>query len=167
MQAKMLKIADLSLNIGQVDGLPKNPRFIRDEKYKSLVQSVRDYPEMLELREVIAYDSGKELVVIAGNMRMKACEEAGIKEVPVKVLPKETPVEKLKAYTIKDNIPYGEWSMDDLANQWELSELEELGFSVEDLGIASDYELPAENKSLDENAMSQTENECPSCGFKW
>ena len=131
----MRKISALSMNTGQVEGLPKNPRFIKDKKYESLVKSIKEYPEMLGLREVIAYDTGKELVVIAGNMWLKACKEAGIKDVPVKILPQNTPIDKLKAYTIKDNLPYGEWDIDLLANEWDIPELEELGFDLAELGL--------------------------------
>lgn len=91
MQSKLIKISRLKNNTGQIEGVPKNPRILKDDKYKKLVKSIQEDPEMLQLREVIAYDNDGELVVIAGNMRLKACKEAGLDEVPTKILPKDTP----------------------------------------------------------------------------
>jgi len=158
MQLKKIKISQLKSNTGQVEGLPKNPRLIRDDKFKKLVKSLQDDPEMMELREIIAYDNSGELVVICGNMRLKALQELGEKEAPVKILPKETPVEKLKAYTIKDNVPFGENSWDDLANEWDADLLQEWGL-----------EMPfydPENKEKEVGELD-TEHECPNCGYKW
>jgi 16S rRNA G966 N2-methylase RsmD len=116
-----------------------------------LKQSIKDDPEMLELREVIAVDYNGELVVIAGNMRLNACLELGIKEVPCKILPQDTPVDKLKAITIKDNIGYGEHDWDALANEWDVEELAHWGldlpldFEDEALdvdAVEDDYEMP-------------------------
>ena len=103
MQTQLIKVSKLKNNNGQIEGLPKNPRILKDDKFIKLKKSLEDDPEMLELREVIAYDNNGELVVICGNMRLRALKELGIKEVPTKILPNETSVEKLKAYTIKDN----------------------------------------------------------------
>lgn len=132
MQTINIEISKLKNNTGQIEGVPKNPRFIKDEKYKQLVQSIKDDPEMLELREVIAYDNSGELVVIAGNMRLRACKELGKTEIPAKVLPSETPARKLRAFAIKDNVPFGENSWDDLANDWDMMELEEWGMELPD-----------------------------------
>ena len=134
MQQQLIKISLLKNNTGQVEGLPKNPRLIKDQKYAKLKASLEADPEMMELREVIAYDNDGELVVICGNMRLRALKELGVKEVPVKVLPKETPPEKLKAYTIKDNVPFGEHDWSDLANEWDSEQLSDWGvdFPVQD-----------------------------------
>jgi site-specific DNA-methyltransferase (adenine-specific) len=127
---QLVSINKLKNNNGQVEGLPKNPRLLKDDKFKKLVKSIQDDPEMLELREVIAYDNNGELIVIAGNMRLKACQEVGIKEIPTKILPKETSVEKLKAYTIKDNVAFGEHDWDELANSWDVEQLTEWGLDI-------------------------------------
>jgi hypothetical protein len=79
MKQELVHITKLVNNKGQIEGLPKNPRFIKDHKFVQLKQSIKDDPEMLELREVIAVDYNGELVVIAGNMRLNACLELGIK----------------------------------------------------------------------------------------
>ena len=130
MQVQLVSLNKLKNNTGQIEGLPKNPRFIKDDKFKKLVKSIQEDPEMLDLREVIAYDNNGELIVIAGNMRLRACQELGIKEVPTKILPQSTPVVKLKAYTIKDNVAFGEHNWDDLANNWDAQELTDWGLDI-------------------------------------
>ena len=130
MQAQSIKITKLVGNTGQIKGLPKNPRFIRDEKFQKLVKSIQDDPEMLDLRELIVVPSGKTFVVIAGNMRLRAMESLGYKEAPCKVLDADTPVEKLKAYTIKDNVGFGEHDWDQLANEWDAAELADWGIPI-------------------------------------
>ena len=108
MQAKTIKLSDLHLNTGQIKDVPKNPRFIKDERYEALKKSIEDDPEMLQLRELVAYDNNGELVVILGNMRYRAMKELGYKDAPVKVLPAETDAKKLRAYIQKDNIAFGQ-----------------------------------------------------------
>jgi DNA modification methylase len=130
MQTQLVKIKDLKNNTGQVEGLPKNPRILKDDKFIKLKKSLEDDPEMLQLREVIAYDNKGELIVICGNMRLKALKELGIKEVPTKILPTETSVEKLKAYTIKDNVSFGDHDWELLANEWDNEELEAWGLDI-------------------------------------
>jgi DNA modification methylase len=139
-------------NTGQIDGLPKNPRFIRDDRFKKLVKSIQDDPEMLELRELIVYPVGKKYVVIAGNMRLRAGIEIGLTEMPCKVLAADTPVEKLRAYAVKDNVPFGENDWDTLANEWDEDELVGWGMelpTVFNAGEAQedDYEIPDEIKT--------------------
>jgi DNA modification methylase len=135
MQMQLVSINKLKNNTGQIEGLPKNPRLLKDDKFKKLVKSIQDDPEMLELREVIAYDNNGELVVIAGNMRLKACQEVGLKEIPTKILPQNTPVEKLKAYTIKDNVAFGEHNWDELANSWNVEELTDWGLDIPNFDV--------------------------------
>ena len=141
METKSVKISDLSPNTGQVEGLPKNPRIIKDERYKKLLNSIKEDPEMLQLREVIAYRYKGLLIVIAGNMRLKACKELGFKEIPCKILPEDTPIQKLKAYTIKDNVGFGEHDFEMLANEWDVEQLEEWGLDVPNFAPDVDYSI--------------------------
>lgn len=129
-KTEILPISKLHPNKGQVKGLPKNPRFVRDDKFNKLKQSLTDDPEFMQLREIVAYDNNGELVIIGGNMRYRALKDLGIKEAPVKVLPSDTPLQKLRAFTIKDNAGFGEWDWDDLANEWDTDELEGWGVDV-------------------------------------
>lgn len=145
MQTQLVKIKDLKNNTGQIDGLPKNPRILKDDKFIKLKKSLEDDPEMLELREVIAYDNNGELIVICGNMRLKALKELGIKEVPTKILPTETSVEKLKAYTIKDNVSFGDHDWEVLANEWDNEELESWGLDIPTFDINGETEVDSEN----------------------
>ena len=143
MKLVNVKIKDLKNNSVQIEGLPKNPRILKDDKFIKLKKSLEDDPEMIELREVIAYDNNGELIVICGNMRLKALKELGIKELPTKILPTETSIEKLKAYTIKDNVSFGDHDFEMLANEWDVEQLEDWGldmpsFEVENLEAEED-----------------------------
>ena len=149
MQTQLVKIKDLKNNIGQIDGLPKNPRILKDDKFIKLKKSLEDDPEMLELREVIAYDNNGELIVICGNMRLKALKELGIKEVPTKILPTETSVEKLKAYTIKDNVSFGDHDWEVLSNEWDAEQLEDWGLDMPSFATDVDYSI------LDDEDLSE------------
>lgn len=131
MQAKTIKLSDLHLNTGQIKDVPKNPRFIKDERYEALKKSIQDDPEMLQLRELVAYDNNGELVVILGNMRYRAMKELGFKNAPVKVLPTETDAKKLRAYIQKDNIAFGQNDWDLLGNEWDVEELQDFGLECE------------------------------------
>jgi len=129
-EIKLLPTKDLWPNDGQIPGLPKNPRFIKDEKFAKLVQSIKDDPEMLNLRELLVFPYAEAYVIIAGNMRFRACIEAGLLKVPCKIIPSDTPVEKLKAFVIKDNIGYGEHDFDALANDWDEQQLVDWGMDL-------------------------------------
>ena len=153
MQTQLVKIKDLKNNIGQIDGLPKNPRILKDDKFIKLKKSLEDDPEMLELREVIAYDNNGELIVICGNMRLKALKELGIKEVPTKILPTETSVEKLKAYTIKDNVSFGDHDWEVLSNEWDSEQLEGWGLDIPNYGSETDFS--DKNKEIDTDFLDQ------------
>jgi len=127
---KLLPIKLLENNNGQIEGVPKNPRFIKDWRYKLLLQSLTESPEMLSLKELWVYKVGDLYVVIAGNMRLRGSKEKGYKSLPCKILPPETSVEKLKEYAIKDNSGYGDWEMDSLANEWESPKIVEWGVEL-------------------------------------
>jgi hypothetical protein len=123
----MLPVSVLETNKGQVEGLPKNPRFIRDARYEKLKKSIADAPEMLHLRELLVFPLGDKYVIVGGNMRYRACCDLGYTEVPCKVLPEDTPVEKLREYAVKDNNGFGQDDWDALANEWDEEELRNWG----------------------------------------
>ena len=141
-----IAVALLQCNEGQIEGLPRNPRFIKDERFKKLVKSLQDDPEMLDLRELIVYPHGKHFVVIGGNMRLRAGKELGFELMPCKILPADTPIEKLKAYVIKDNNAFGNDDFDLLANEWDAEFLEDCGF---DFGTFYDSEAESGADSAD------------------
>lgn len=136
-EVKNLPLHLLELNEGQMYGLPRNPRWIRDARYQALKKSIEDAPEMLELRELLVYPlddveghKGK-FIIIGGNMRYRACLELGYQEIPCKVIPLETPVKKLREYVIKDNEGFGQNDWDLLASEWDSEELQGYGMELD------------------------------------
>lgn len=130
METTILKISQIVPNEGQVPGLPTNPRVIRKPELEKLKKSMEESPEMLNLRELIVYEYGKKYVVIGGNMRLRAAKALGFKELPCKILPYDTPIEKLREYTIKDNNGFGEYDFDVLANEWGDEPLADWGVKI-------------------------------------
>lgn len=128
----ILAINLLEYNKGQLQGLPKNPRFFRDYRYEAMKKSINESPEMLDLRELIVYPlAGGKYIVICGNLRLRACKELGYTDVPCKILPTETTAQKLREYVTKDNVSFGENDMDAMINDWNKSELQEWGVEFE------------------------------------
>ena len=125
-----VNVAELHTNDGQIEGVPANPRFTKDDKFKRLCKSLQEDPEMLEMRKVVAYDNHGELVVVMGNMRLRAMRELKEEETEAIILPTDTPAEKLKRYIIKDNASFGEWDWDMLANEWDEADLVDWGVDV-------------------------------------
>jgi hypothetical protein len=114
------------MNINEIKPNPNNPRIIKDDKFKKLVKSIQDFPQMLELRPIVIDENN---IVLGGNMRLKACIEAGLKDVPVKQA-KELTEDQKKEFIVKDNVGYGEWDWDDLANNWDEQLLTEWGLDI-------------------------------------
>jgi hypothetical protein len=136
------------IKIGLVKSNPNNPRVIKDDKFKKLVQSVKDFPQMLDIRPIVVND---DMIVLGGNMRLKACIEAGLKEVSIIKASDLTP-EQQNEFIIKDNVGFGEWNWDDLANDWDETQLIEWGLDLpvffndsDDLG--TDFSLPDGDKA--------------------
>jgi DNA modification methylase len=130
--------------IGTIKNNPNNPRVIKDDKFKKLVQSIKDLPEMAEVRPVVV---NTDMVVLGGNMRLKAMREAGWKDVPIQVVDWEE--DKQRQFIIKDNVSGGEWDWEMLANEWDTEELQEWGLDLPDFDNAKeleaeedDYEMP-------------------------
>ena len=131
MKTEMVKITEIQKN-------PDNPRLIKDNKFEKLVQSIKDFPEMLNLRPIVV---NNEMVVLGGNMRLSACKEAGLKNVPI-IKADDLTEEQQKEFIIKDNVSFGEWDWDMLGNEWENTELGDWGLDVwqpeEDLFLIDD-----------------------------
>ena len=114
---------------------PNNPRVIRDEKFKKLVKSIREFPEMLEARPVVV---NPDMVVLGGNMRLKALREAGVEEAPVYIASWDEV--KQRQFIIKDNVGFGEWDWDALANEWNEEELQDWGLDIPGFEEEPDFE---------------------------
>jgi ParB-like chromosome segregation protein Spo0J len=112
--------------ITQVVPNTSNPRIIKDDKFKKLVKSIKEFPEMLNLRPIVV---DADMVVLGGNMRLKACQAAGLKEVPIIVADQLTP-EQQAEFIIKDNVGFGEWDWDILANEWDAELLQDWGLDL-------------------------------------
>jgi DNA modification methylase len=124
IQPKSIRLHNM--NINEIKPNPNNPRIIKDDKFKKLVKSIQDFPQMLELRPIVIDENN---IVLGGNMRLKACIEAGLKDVPVKQA-KELTEEQKKEFIVKDNVGYGEWDWDDLANNWDVEQLTDWGLDI-------------------------------------
>ena len=103
-----------------------NPRLIKDENFKKLVKSIKEFPQMLNIRPIVV---NEENIVLGGNMRLKACKEAGLKEVPIMKASNLT-AEQQREFIIKDNVGFGEWDWDILANEWDELQLQEWGIDI-------------------------------------
>lgn len=123
-----------------------NPRVIKDDKFRKLVQSIKDFPQMLNLRPIVVND---EMVVLGGNMRLRAVQEVGLKEVPI-IKASDLSEEQQKEFIIKDNVGFGEWDWDVLANEWEADKLADWGLDVWQQPVEVDYSLLDEEDLSDE-----------------
>lgn len=131
--------------IGEIKPNKDNPRIIKDNKFKQLVKSIKDFPQMLELRPIVVND---DMVVLGGNMRLKACKEAGLKEVPI-IMANELTEDQQKEFIVKDNVGFGDWDWDIIANQWDEVQLDEWGLDVWQPEKEVDYSI------LDEEDVSE------------
>jgi hypothetical protein len=119
MNVSQVKLKDIKLN-------PSNPRTIKDEKFKQLVQSIKDFPQMLTIRPIVV---NADMIVLGGNMRLRACQEAKLTEVPV-IIAEDLTSDQQREFIIKDNVGFGEWDWELLANEWDAKQLEEWGVNV-------------------------------------
>ena len=136
--------------ISKVRPKSDNPRFIKDEKFKKLVQSIKEFPEMMPVRPIVV---NKEMVVLGGNMRLKAMQEAGLDKVWVEVV--DWSEEKQREVIIKDNVGFGEWDWDELANTLDYEQLNEWGL---------DTWQPEEQEEVEEEKETKQEKVCEICG---
>jgi len=132
------------MKINEIKTNPDNPRVIRDGKFKKLVQSIKDFPEMLEKRPIVV---NTDMMVLGGNMRLKACAEAGLKDVPVMVA--DWTEEQQREFIIKDNVGFGEWDWDSLANEWDSEELNDWGLDTPDNWGGEELDYSGANQEID------------------
>lgn len=134
----------ITVKINEVKSNPNNPRIIKDDKFKKLVASIKELPQMLELRPIVV---NEDMVVLGGNMRLKACKEAGLKEIPI-IKASELNEEQQRAFIIKDNVGFGEWDWDALANEWDAEQLADWGLDVPNFdgveldAVEDDFDAP-------------------------
>jgi len=142
MKSELISIAKIKQN-------PNNPRIIKDDKFDKLVKSIKEFPKMLELRPIVVND---DMIVLGGNMRLKACKEAGIKEIPI-IKASELTEEQQREFIIKDNVGFGEWDWDAIANEWDVEKVTEWGLDIPDYepkvleAEEDDFAIPEEIKT--------------------
>jgi hypothetical protein len=141
MQVSKVKINSIKTN-------PKNPRLIKDDKFKKLVKSIEEFPQMLELRPIVVDENN---IVLGGNMRLKACIAVGLKEVFI-VKADDLTEQQKDEFIVKDNVGFGEWDWDLLANEWDTEKLQDWGLDLpiyfndsDELG--TDFNLPEGDKA--------------------
>jgi DNA modification methylase len=135
------------VKISEVKSNPNNPRLIKDDKFAKLVKSIKEFPKMLEIRPIVV---NADMIVLGGNMRLKACKEAGLKEVTI-IFADDLTEDEQKQFIIKDNVGFGEWDWEQLANEWDANNLQDWGLDIPDFGVTEipaaeedDYEMPEE-----------------------
>jgi ParB-like chromosome segregation protein Spo0J len=148
---QVVKISEVKLN-------PNNPRLIKDDKFKKLVQSIKDFPEMLNIRPIVV---NQDMIILGGNMRYKACKEAGLKEIPI--IKTDLTEDQQREFLIKDNTSGGEWDWEVLANEWDTEQLEAWGLDLPK--FEQDYEeiIPSgyeENQRWFLNIEFELESNC-------
>lgn len=161
MEARKIKLTDLEMNIGQIPGVPANPRQWTKDEMERLKKSIGETPELLEARGAIVYPHGGRYIVLGGNMRLSAVQALGWKEMPCIVMPADMPAEKLKEIVVKDNGSFGEWDMDALANEWDDLPLSDWGADVhwEDTAVAAGFQRTADEDDFDEG-VDEIETKC-------
>lgn len=190
MEIKRIRLTDLELNRGQVAGLPSNPRQWGKGELDDLVKTIKQTPELLEMRGLIVYPYNGKYVILGGNMRYSALREMSAVDAPCMIVPEDTPIEKLREITILDNGSFGSWDYDMLANEWDDLPLADWGVpawkmeevdedavdalfedagQAKDKGITITVSVPKsyEDKVIDiEQAIDTTLMEWPGCTIK-
>jgi hypothetical protein len=150
-----MKLSDIKPN-------PGNPRVIKDARFASLLRSIQEFPKMLSLRPMVIDAEG---YVLGGNMRLRALQELGYKEIPDDWVRRADDLteEERQRFIIADNVGFGDWDWESLANDWDAGDLAAWGLEVPGGGFSLDEAL----ESIDENQQSEKIVSCPKCGFKW
>jgi ParB-like chromosome segregation protein Spo0J len=144
MKTKTVKISDIKSN-------PNNPRLIKDDKFKKLVKSIQEFPQMLEIRPIVV---NQDMIVLGGNMRLKACKEAGLKEIPI-IYADDLTDEQQRQFIIKDNVGFGEWDWEMIANEWDAEQLDDWGMNVPAFDPDVDYSI-LDDEGLDKQLEDMT-----------
>jgi ParB-like chromosome segregation protein Spo0J len=143
----MIKI----VKINEIKPNPNNPRIIKDDKYRKLVKSIQDFPDMLKIRPIVC---NRDMIVLGGNMRLKACKEAGLKEIPI-IYADNLTEEQQKEFIIKDNIGFGEWDYAMLDQEWEYKQLDDWGLTIPSFDSSRELLYVEENNNITEKEKKQ------------
>jgi|SaaInlV_120m_DNA_3_1039746.scaffolds.fasta_scaffold00850_13 hypothetical protein len=142
MKTELVPINDVNLS-------PTNPRVIKNKKFLKLVKSIKEFPDMLKVRPIVV---DNDMVVLGGNMRLRACMEAGLKQVHI-IKASDFTEEQKREFVIKDNSSFGEWDWDLLANEWEINDLSDWGLDIPasyfDEDVEPEFDMQQLDKDLD------------------
>jgi ParB-like chromosome segregation protein Spo0J len=147
----------MRVSIKDIKPNPNNPRLVKDDKFKKLVESVKGFPDMLNVRPIVV---NKDMIVLGGNMRLKAMKEAGYKEANIEIV--DWTEEQQREFIIKDNVGYGEWDWNVIANEWDTDKLEEWGMNIPSFDSNEEIE---DELQIDEEI--KTDKQCPKCGYEF
>lgn len=159
MKVERIETGKLELNIGQIEGLPANPRSWTRENIDQIARSLKETPELFEMRPCIVYPQGDKYVVLAGNLRFCGARQNGDESVPCFVLPAETSKAKLKEVVIKDNGTFGAWDIDALRNDWAGLPLVDWGLPEWSAQEGGDEPLPGFLEGDENTAPGQPKDE--------
>lgn len=156
MEIVRIPVTDVELNTGQIEGLPANPRQWTRDDIDRIAKSLKETPELFEMRPCIVFPNEDKYILLAGNLRFSGARANGDKDVPCVVVPADTPIDKLKEYVIKDNGAFGFWDYDSLANEWDDLPLSDWGVpripNTDDVQDVDDF-TERMSKITNENAL--------------
>lgn len=158
METTILGINNLLSNKGQIEGVPRNPRTIRDEKFIRLKKSLVEDPDMLHVRELMVYPFKNKFVVIGGNMRLEALKELGYTSIPCKILRADTDAATLRRYALKDNGSYGDWDHSELSSNWDEQEILDSGIDIPITEVEEDIQDGEQVKDISTTLKVECEN---------
>lgn len=133
VRAEIVELAELATNKGQIPGVPKNPRFIKDDKFRQLKKSLEADPDFMGVREIVVFPYNGKKVIVGGTMRYEALKELGYADSIVKILSPDTPPDKIRRFILKDNAAFGEYDWEAIANEWDTAEVVDCGIDVPEL----------------------------------
>lgn len=152
VRAEVVELSELTPNKGQIPGVPKNPRFIKDEKYRQLIKSLEADPDFLGVREIVVFPYNGKKVIVGGTMRYHALKELGYVDSIVKILRPDTPADKIRRFILKDNAAFGEYDWEAIANEWDAVEVVDCGIDVPELDkVKTDDEAEEDDYNVAEN----------------
>lgn len=164
MNIKRIPIEKIELNTGQIEGLPANPRQWTRDDIDRIAASLKETPELFEMRPCIVYPHEGKYVLLAGNLRFCGARQNEMKDVPCCVVPRDTSIAKMKEIVLKDNGSWGAWDFDELANKWDDLPLTDWGVPAWNTGDEEALELDTEEPKKADN---QNVIHCPKCGFEF
>lgn len=177
METKRIKVSELEPNLGQIDGLPINPRQWTKTDVDKIAASLKETPELFEARPLIVTPHAGKYIILGGNLRFEGVKKNKDKDAPCIIVPEDTPVEKMKEIVVKDNSSFGAWDYDALANEWDDLPLQDWGVpswkeeegepaEKKDLSDQIDYEYKLEITCVNEAEQEQMYNELTERGYQ-